>query len=206
MNQKIYDRNYFEYGLQKGISGYKNYHWLPDRTWREARAIINHLGLKPKSKVLDFGCARGYMVRALRDYNINAYGVDISQYALDNCDLAVWKYLDYRIQHQYYDAIIARNTLEHLTKGELKKTLLDFKRRTDLVFFTVPVCRKDKSKYIIPIAEKDITHQIRWTTSSWMDFCSKCGWHSVKCDYEVQGIHEGWESYKDGIGFFILRK
>ena len=35
----------------------------------------------PKT-VLDAGCAMGYLVEALRDRGVEAYGIDISEYAL----------------------------------------------------------------------------------------------------------------------------
>ena len=44
-----------------------------------ANKIINDI--HPKT-VLDAGCAMGYLVAALRDRGVEAYGVDISEYAI----------------------------------------------------------------------------------------------------------------------------
>lgn len=206
MKNEIYNKDYFEDGIRTGKSAYENYRWLPKRTYREARAMINHLGLNPRAKVLDFGAAKGYMVRAFREYNLEAFGVDISDYALDNCDQTVWKYLSKFIEHKHYDAIISRNTLEHLEEEDLRQTLSDFRRYTDLVFFSVPLVQEDGGDYIIPIAELDKSHRIRWTIDQWIDFCSNVGWKEVRGNYKVKGIHEGWEDYPKGIGFFTLMK
>ena len=76
MNE-LYDENYFERGLQLGISGYTSYSWMPELTLKMAKFLIEDLDLIGKN-VLDFGCAKGYLVKALRIYGISAYGYDAS--------------------------------------------------------------------------------------------------------------------------------
>lgn len=205
-DKEKYDRDYFEDGLKTCKSAYVNYRWLPRRTYREIKALIKLLNLKPKDRVLDFGCAKGFWVKALRYYGIDAWGVDISTYALKNCDSGVAPYLSKKFNHRNYKAIVSRNTLEHLDKKELKTKLQKSKKFTDLVFFTAPLCKKNGGAYIIPIAELDATHRIRWTASQWTKFCVACGWRKVRLLHRVAGIHEGWEEYPEGIGFFILEK
>jgi len=38
--------------------------------------------IQPKSKVLDIGCAFGYFLKLCDDYNLETYGLDISEYAI----------------------------------------------------------------------------------------------------------------------------
>lgn len=204
--KESYDKNYFENGLKIRKSGYDNYRWLPERTHREIGALICFLGIEPRCSVLDFGCAKGYWVKALRHYNIDAYGVDTSNYALKNSDREIRRFLHKKMTLPRYDLIVSRNTLEHLTEEELRETLKKFYTKTDAVFFSVPLCAKSGGKYIVPIADLDITHKIRWPYQKWIKICKECGWRDVKPVFEIKGIHDGWGKYKKGIGFFVLTK
>lgn len=44
-------------------------------------------------KVLEIGCAKGYIVQSLRDLNVDAYGIDVSSYAIGEADDEVKPYL-----------------------------------------------------------------------------------------------------------------
>ncbi len=77
INKKFYDYDYFEKGVTSKKSCYLNYRWMPDLTIPMASKIIKFLNIRDKESILDFGCSKGYMVRAFRLLDINAYGVDI---------------------------------------------------------------------------------------------------------------------------------
>ena len=47
-----------------------------------AKDFIKYYKLKPGDKVLDIGCAKGYLIKEFLDKKIDAYGLDISKYAL----------------------------------------------------------------------------------------------------------------------------
>jgi SAM-dependent methyltransferase len=205
ISPEFYDKDYFEHGEISGKSAYTDYRWLPERTYKEIRELISYLNIDPKKRVLDFGCAKGYWVKALREYGIESYGVDISDYALKMADKAIQGFLDVEIKGQF-DYIVARNTLEHIEEEELGKILKNFLNHTDTVFFSVPLTKEDKGLYIIPIAEEDKSHLIRWTAKTWANFCSDCGWKSVSLKYKVNGIHDKWSEYPEGTGFFTLKK
>ena len=49
------------------------------------RKFIKTYNLKKNDKVLDVGCAKGYLVYDFHQAGIDAYGVDISKYALSKC-------------------------------------------------------------------------------------------------------------------------
>ena len=42
--------------------------------------------LKKGDRVLDIGCAKGFLVKDLLSIGIEAYGIDVSEYALKNCE------------------------------------------------------------------------------------------------------------------------
>lgn len=200
---EIYDEEYFEYGLSTGKSGYENYRWLPDRLYGEARAVIKLLGINPKSSVLDFGCAKGYMVKALRHYNIESFGCDISKYALENSDTEIKEFLSNDIPSKKFDFVVSRNTFEHIEECEL---VLVMKRLIDVsstMFFTVPLVDPRTGDYVMQMP--DSTHKIRWTNAQWMSFCEKCGWKYVASYPHVDGFHENYRQYPNAMGFYVLK-
>lgn len=80
---KQYGEMYFDGPRDYGYGGYRyDGRWLP-----VARDIVAHFGLKPGDRVLDVGCAKGYLVRDLLHVlpGLEVFGLDISEYALMHC-------------------------------------------------------------------------------------------------------------------------
>lgn len=73
---------YFDGPREQGYGGYRY-----DGRWTAvARRLIERYKLKPGDRVLDIGCAKGFLVKDLTDAlpGLEAVGLDISSYALDN--------------------------------------------------------------------------------------------------------------------------
>ena len=64
-SNNVFDEDYFERGVQLGISGYTNYRWIPELTLPLCETMARYLGISKDDRILDFGCAKGYIVRAL---------------------------------------------------------------------------------------------------------------------------------------------
>ena len=77
-----FDREYYEQGPMTGKSLYTNYRWLPELTLPLAHHIAVDCNLDKHQTICDFGCAKGYLVYALRLLGYESYGVDISKYAI----------------------------------------------------------------------------------------------------------------------------
>lgn len=78
---KKYGQMYFDGPRDYGYGGYRY-----DGRWKSvAGDIIEHFNLVQGSRVLDVGAAKGFLVKELLDLGIDAYGVDISEYAVMNC-------------------------------------------------------------------------------------------------------------------------
>ncbi len=204
MMKEIYDKEYFERGLETGKSGYMNYRWLPERIYAEVRSVIFKLDIEPKQSVLDIGSAKGYWVKGFRHYNIEAYGFDTSEYAYNNADKEIKKYLYKFLPYKRYDYIVSRNTFEHIKEWRLKEILQVCKEMTNTIFFTVPLAKSMDGEYIMQAL--DTTHELKWPNEKWINFCQGCGWRNVKNFYQMEGIHGKWDSYPNAIGFYILRK
>lgn len=210
-NCSIYDDDYFLRGKQTGKSLYENYRWMPELTIPMVLKIIEHCQMRSCMTVLDFGCARGYMVRAFRELGYSAYGYDVSQWAIANADETVSKYLTESINgafnDQYsYDWIIAKDVLEHVEYVDYVVTdLLRYARKG--VFAVVPLSDFDSTEYVIKEYEADITHIQRCTLMTWMQKFLRPGW-AVTGQYRVPGVKDnyyklGWEK---GNGFITARR
>lgn len=207
-----YNEDYFLRGQELGISGYTNYHWMPDLTIPMAQAIVDHCGIVKGSRVLDFGCARGYLVKAMLGLGFDAYGVDLSEWALENCDPEVKgrvtkiEGLAHRYMMTPFDWIVAKDVLEHVEYVE-RMILALMDAATVGVFAVVPLSPLDKNRYVIPSYEEDITHIQRWSLPTWVRMFIHPGW-SVQASYRLKGVKDnyykkGWEC---GNGFIIARR
>lgn len=77
-----YGEMYFDGPREYGYGGYRY-----DGRWQPvARDIVSHFGLRPGDRLLDVGCAKGFLVKDLLALGIDAYGVDVSEYALMHCE------------------------------------------------------------------------------------------------------------------------
>jgi 2-polyprenyl-3-methyl-5-hydroxy-6-metoxy-1,4-benzoquinol methylase len=207
-----YDKNYYENGIQLRISGYKDYKWLPSLTLPMCQSIIDNLQIKSSDIILDFGCAKGYLVKAFNELGIkNAFGVDISDYAINNCDIAIKDNvscldpnspLEAQIDH-YFDWIICKDVLEHIEKDQLHNLLKQFSNLTNNIFIVVPL--GDGKKYIIEEYENDTTHVIRENIEWWLELIKSAGFQ-VSGSHNFSGVKENWKHYTTGNAFIIGRK
>ena len=215
----IYDADYFLHGRQTGKSLYEDYRWMPELTIPMARAMARGLGIAEGQTILDFGCARGYTVKAFREIGYEAYGVDASQWAIDNCDPTVKGFVTCtQALPPAMDWIIAKDVLEHVREAPaVIADMLDSAREG--VFVVVPLSAADGQPYIVPSYEADVTHIHRLTLATWVKmFLDQCGarW-KIEAAYRFRGVKEnyhGWatwvqgnyENWERGNGFITARR
>ena len=80
---KQFGAEYFDGAREQGYGGY-----YYDGRWRPiARDIAEHFGLVEGDRVLDIGCAKGFLMRDLMEAvpGSDAWGLEISQYAIERC-------------------------------------------------------------------------------------------------------------------------
>lgn len=91
--------------------------------------------------VLDAGCAMGFLVESLRVRGIQAWGVDISEYAIQNVHpdfrsyCQVGSILD-PFPRRRYDLIVSIEVLEHLHPQHAKPAIANLCRHTDDILFS----------------------------------------------------------------------
>ncbi len=194
-----FTRDYYEDGIRKHISGYENYQWMPTRSIPEALDIINQFDF---DTCVDYGCAKGFLVHALRILRRNAFGEDISEYAISHCHPEVKPYLS-APNDNVYDLLICKDVLEHVYEGDIPGVLQNFRRKSNQFFFTIPL--GDNDRFRIREYEVDITHVTKKDEEWWIDMFEQEGLRLKEFSYSLGSIKQKWISdYPYGNGFFIL--
>jgi 2-polyprenyl-3-methyl-5-hydroxy-6-metoxy-1,4-benzoquinol methylase len=207
-----YDENYYERGIELGISGYSNYMWLPEMTIPMCHHLVHHLQIDEHSRILDFGCAKGYVVQALKLLGYDAYGIDISEYAIGQASRAVAQRLACVTEPQNvidvmfsftagkgFTHIIAKDVLEHVPYAQIDqwlKALRSLLVPPGKLYVLVPLA--DMGKYRIPAYEQDVTHKIRENETWWRIALEAADFTPDVFVHKLRGIKENWSAYETG--------
>ncbi len=129
---KQFGRDYFDGDRSYGYGGYKyDGRWVP-----VAHDIIKHFDLKPGQRVLDVGCAKGFLVKDLLTAcpGLEVFGIDISEYAVMNCPSEVVGRL--HVGHcerlpfpdNSFDAVLSINTIHNCKRDGAIRALKEIQR------------------------------------------------------------------------------
>ena len=120
------------------LTGYGGYNYSP-RFWTDTVAHIKDFyNLDDNSKILDIGCAKGYMMHDLSLLMPEAEikGVDVSNYAKQNAigsmqdNIVVANANNIPFPDNYFDLVIAINTLHNLPLIDCKQAFREINRVT----------------------------------------------------------------------------
>ena len=203
---KLYDKEYYEHGIESGKSCYNNYRWIPELTIPMCSRMIENLQIGVDETILDFGCAKGFSVHAFRLLGRHCWGYDISEYAISLCPSEIKEYTSFDISYfddYSFDWIIAKDVLEHVSYDDIDSILNWINSKSKNVFIVVPL--GSDNKYNVPAYELDKTHIIKEDINWWRDKIEKCGFSDVSASYLMAGLKENWSHFKQGNGFFVGR-
>lgn len=203
-----FDEDYYLNGPASGKSNYVNYSWRPELTLPLAARLIEVMCIGANDTVLDFGAARGFTVKALLHYGIDAWGYDISEWAVANCDPEVVGRIHTSIQHGGYDHVLIKDVCEHLEVMTLMRVadhLIKTTRKSIMVI--VPLTDRVGGQYVRKEDDMDSTHVIRWPLEDWMSFFQKRvadGPWTVSGSWHIPGLKPTSLSYIKSCGFVSL--
>ena len=208
MNHTEYDEDYYQRGIETGKSCYQQYRWVPELTLPMAVAMIDTLGIRPGQTVLDFGCALGYLVKAFRLLRRKAFGVDCSEYAIQNADPSVRNLCYFSngdnkplIMDMTFDFCVAKDVFEHIEEERLSEEIGRIKAK--MMFAVIPL--GEDCKYVAPSNGFDKTHVICESKRWWIDQFRYMNWVTRDFSYQIPGIKDSYyEKYPESFGFFIL--
>jgi ubiquinone/menaquinone biosynthesis C-methylase UbiE len=127
-----YGQLYFDGPRTYGYGGYRyDGRWVP-----VAEDMVKYFNLKSGDRVLDVGCAKGFLVKDLLKVcpGLQAFGIDVSEYALMNCEpevvgrLHLGNAVHLPFPDNSFNAVISLNTIHNLERSELIVALQEIER------------------------------------------------------------------------------
>jgi ubiquinone/menaquinone biosynthesis C-methylase UbiE len=127
-----FDYDYFDGDRKFGYGGY-----VYDGRWLTiAKKLIQEYSLSSGMKVLDIGCAKGFLVKDLMITcpGLEVYGLDISEYALLNAEpevigrLHLGNAISLPFPDNSFDLVISINTLHNLERGQIISAICEIER------------------------------------------------------------------------------
>lgn len=149
------------------------------------RAFLIKVFLKPKN-CLDVGCGTGQLIKYLRRFGIEAYGLEISKHALELAEPEIKPFLkkgdivNIPYKDNVFDLVLTFDVLEHLERSKVKKAVAE----------------------TIRVSKKHILHKIFTRENLWIkwfhgrDFShlsvfSKKQWQKIFMSFDVVSILRG---------------
>lgn len=161
MNKKVFsmhkarkfEKDYWDGPRNFGYGGYK---YIPGLITPMAKKIIKKYKLSNRSKILDVGCGKGFLLYEIKKIlpNIFISGFDISKYGIKNSKEEIKKYLFVRdvrksipYSENFFDLVISFNCLHNLEIFDLKKSLKEITRVGKKNFIVVESYRSIKELF-----------------------------------------------------------
>ncbi len=175
-----FGKEFFDGDRSHGYGGfsYNSRFWEPVvPTFKE------YYNLDENSKILDIGCAKGFMLYDFKKSipGIEVQGIDISSYAIENSKEGVKEFLqvgDARrlpFPDNHFDLVISITTLHNLTKEDMKIALKEIMRVTKKdAFITLDAYRDDEEKK--RMEAWNLTALTMMHTKEWEEFFKECGY------------------------------
>lgn len=178
------DKEYFDGTRAQGYGGYRY-----DGRWKPvAMDMIKFYNLKQTSKILDIGCAKGYLLDEFGKIlnNTQIYGIDASSYAIINSNKKIKKNLcignatKLPFENNFFDLVISINSLHNiLNLYELEAAFKEINRVSKKKIF-ISVGAYDNLKEKKTLDDWAVLSRTYMSTRKWKAFFKK---NSYKGDY-----------------------
>jgi SAM-dependent methyltransferase len=178
-----FGREYFDGSRATGYGGYVyDGRWIP-----VADDIIQHFGLGPGARILDVGCAKGFLVKDLRarQPGLLAVGLDVSDYALRHAEPEAAPFLvrgtceALPFPDDSFDAVIAKDVIHNQSRAGCVRALREIERLAPgRGFVQVDAYRNE--------AEREIV--FRWVLTA-RTICDPDGWREIFAEAGYRGAY-----------------
>ena len=147
---KLFGAEYFDGTREQGYGGY-----VYDGRWvAVARRILERYKIPSNGNFLDVGCAKGFLLHDIKTIrpDINVFGVDISNYALEKSLPTVKEAIkisdctSLAFPDNFFDAVVCINTIHNLDYEGCKLAINELKRvakRNSSIFIQVDAYTSD---------------------------------------------------------------
>ena len=176
-----FGKDFFDGKRDHGYGGF-TYH---PRFW--SKVVLDfkkHWKLNKNSKILDVGCAKGFMLNDFKKAipGITIAGVDVSGYAINNSHSKIKKYLKVANAKKLpfldnsFDAVISINTIHNLNKKECAQAIKEISRVSKKhSFITVDAYKSKKEKK--RMYDWNLTAKTILSVDEWKKIFSECDYN-----------------------------
>ncbi len=147
-----FDFDYFDGDRNHGYGGFT----YQERFWKPVVPdLVSHFKLNNESRVLDVGCAKGFFLHDLKNAlpGIEIYGVDVSEYAIENAietvkdNVRVGDARHLEFADDTFDFVMSINTIHNLDREDCAQALREIQRVSGgRAFITVDAYRNEIEK------------------------------------------------------------
>ena len=164
--------------------GYGGLTYHPKYWTNVVKDFVDYYKIKPNAKILDVGCAKGYMLYDFKTQypGLELHGVDISDYAIKNChpevkdNLRVGKAESLEFEDNYFDLVISINTVHNLELNDCAASIKEISRVSKAnSFITVDAYNSDEEKE--RMFKWNLTAKTIMSINDWKDTFKKIGYN-----------------------------
>jgi len=176
-----YDEDYFETGLKSN--------WDRGYTWRMFSGLFDETagfltGVFPEAEsYLDAGCAKGFLVRALRERGKDCWGFDHSHWAITRAEAAARSFVihngvDDITFNRRFDVLTAFSLFESLTPDQSIAFLIRAREWTNQALFaSIPSFdHEEDERSRADVEDRDLAHITIRARQWWHDLFLDAGW------------------------------
>jgi SAM-dependent methyltransferase len=205
MTAEVYDEDYFENGVGSNYVGYSD-----DGGWPLTVDVMRRF-MKPESVLYEVGCAKGYFVYWAREGGFDAYGCDVSRYAIKAGVSGLRPFIQQadaqRLPWQAgsADGVCSWEVLEHMQPSTIDEVLLQMDqvvRPGGWFWHRIGIIRTDGR---FPDGEDhDATHTLMHDDAWWRELFANRGYvRQVEAEFALDTVFND----RDWFGrFFVYRK
>ena len=146
------DKEYYDGDRTNGYGGFSY-----DGRWKKLLPkIIKKYNLSNKSKILDLGCKKGFIMKDFKALlpGSEIWGIEDHQYPIDNAEkeikskIILSNYYKIPFKKKYFDFVIGFSSIYKYNLHDVAKTILEINRVSKKSFFTVAAYSNKKEKEI----------------------------------------------------------
>jgi ADP-heptose:LPS heptosyltransferase/glycosyltransferase involved in cell wall biosynthesis/SAM-dependent methyltransferase len=202
-----FDADYFEHGVK---SNWKNgYHWRDFASLFRDTAQFLVMMFPEAASFLDAGCAKGFLVRALRELGKDAWGFDHSKWALERAEELARPFLRQACAESVefdrrFDLTLAFSLLENLTEEQA----LEFLRRartwtSQALVVVLLVCNDEAERTRLLADDRDLARVTLQSRAWWHERFLRAEWRQDALHRSLQRLCQadplparmGWELF-----------
>ena len=150
---KKYENQYWDGNRKFGYGGYR---YIPGRLTKITKLLITRFKLTNKSKILDIGCGKGFLLYEIKKIlpGATVVGLDISKHGIKNCHPSLknnLKIFDAKkklpFKNGQFDLALSFGLYHNFSIFELEKSLKEFSRVSKKNYLMVESYQNDKQLF-----------------------------------------------------------